>query len=66
VVSQLVARKTYAGPLIDIGRYVGSDKTGRNEAACGRDSRMAKGMDVVKNKHSWASLLRDTVTRYRY
>ncbi len=44
-----LARKTLAGPLIDIGRHVGPVKTGRNEATRGFDSRMAKGMHVVKN-----------------
>jgi len=43
------ARKTLVGPLSGIGRHAGPDKMGRNEATCGFDSRMAKGMDVVKN-----------------
>ncbi len=32
-----------------IGRHAGPDKMERNEATCGFDSRMAEGMDVVKN-----------------
>jgi hypothetical protein len=44
------ARKTLVGSLSGIGRHAGPDKMGRNEATCGFDSRMAKGMDVVKNR----------------
>jgi hypothetical protein len=37
-----LARKALAGPLIDIGGHAGPNKTGRNETACGFDSRMTE------------------------
>jgi hypothetical protein len=41
-------RKTLTGPLIVIGGHVEPDETGRNGASCVLDTKMDKGMHVVK------------------
>lgn len=44
-----LAGKAGTGPEVEVSGHVWPHKTGGNEAAGGSDSRVAKGMDVVKD-----------------
>ena len=44
-----LAGKAGTGPEVEVSGHVWPHKAGGNEAASGSDSRVAKGMDVVKD-----------------